>query len=217
MPLPKETLAAHYAEYASQSDEWVNNMEKTKRSIVEQVLRVANFKAGGEPVKVVVLGASDKRYIPIHQRVFRDAVKQAISMKTFDVDTEHLGGESLSEVTHDVTHPFPDAPYAIVFSHELMKFLTSEEQLATIKQSYTALDEKGLAMHILHEPSIKGTSELRDWQHRVNPDELIKQLQEAGIPATKIVFDSESDVDWLRETTVIVLDKAGKITSLNTA
>lgn len=217
MPLSKETLASHYAEYASQPDEWVNNMERTKRSIVEQVLSATNFEAGGESVKVVVLGASDKRYIPIHQRVFRGAVKHAIDMKTFDIDTEHLGGESITEVTHDVTQPFPDAPYAIVFSHELMKFLTPEEQLATIKQSYQALDKNGLAMHILHEPSIKGTSELRDWQHRVNPDELIKELEEAGVPASKVVFDSESDVAWLRETTVIVLQKAGKITSLNMA
>ncbi len=217
MPLSKETLAAHYAEYASQPDEWVNNMEKTKRSIVEQVLRAANFKVGGEPVKVAVLGASDKRYIPIHQRVFHDAVKHAIDMKTFDVDTNHLGGESTTEVKHDVTQPFPDAPYAIVFSHELMKFLTPEEQLATIKNSYQALDENGLAMHILHEPSIKGTSELREWQYRVSPDGLIKQLQKAGIHATKIVLDSESDVAWLRETTVIVLQKADKISSLNTA
>lgn len=216
MPLSKKTLAAHYAEYASQPDEWVNNMEKTKRSIVEQVLRSAHFEAGGETIKVVVLGASDKRYIPIHQRVFRDAFRRTIDMKTFDIDTEHLGGESLNEVTHDVTQPFPDAPYSIVFSHELMKFLTPEEQLTTIKQSYAALDENGLAMHILHEPSIKGTSELREWQNRVNTNELVKQLQEVGIPATKIVFDSGSEVDWLRETTVIVLDKAGKITPLNT-
>ncbi|MEK7145845.1 MAG: hypothetical protein AAB802_01535 [Patescibacteria group bacterium] len=211
MPLPKETLAAHYAEYAGQTDEWVYNMEKTKRSIVEQVLRTTNFEAAGDPVKVVVLGVSDKRYIPIHQRVFNDALKRAINMKTLDIDTEHLGGESLAEVTHDITQPFPDPPYAIVFSHELMKFLSPEEQLATLRQSYEALEEKGLAMHVLHEPSINGTSEFRSWQHPVGPDELIKQLQANNIPATKIVFDSESAVAWLRSTTVIVLQKAGKI------
>ena len=216
MSLSKETLANHYAEYASQPDEWVNNMEKTKRSIVEQVFRVANFEAGCEPVKVAVLGASDIRYIPIHQRIFRAAVKRAINMKTFDIDTEHLGGESHSLITHDATQPFPDAPYTIVFSHELMKFLTPEEQFATIKRSYEALDENGLAMHILHEPSIKGTSELRAWQHRVNPDELIRQLEESSIPASKIVFDSESSAAWLVESTVIFLQKAGKITSPGT-
>ncbi|KKP37827.1 MAG: hypothetical protein UR27_C0002G0003 [Candidatus Peregrinibacteria bacterium GW2011_GWA2_33_10] len=205
--LSKETLETHYSEYASQPDEWVNNMEKTKRSIVEHIIKTANFEASHEPIKIVVLGASDKRYISVHQRVFSETLKRTINMKTFDLDAEHLGGESNTEIKHDVTQPFPDAPYAIIFSHELMKFLTPEEQFSTITNSYQALEENGLAMHILHEPSIKGTSELREWQNRVNPDELIKKLDEIGIPATKITFNSESDVAWLRETTVIVLQK----------
>lgn len=208
--LSKEILEAHYAEYASQPDEWVENMEATKRSIVEQVLELMKFEAGSsDPVKVVVLGASDKRYIPIHQRVFENAVHRTIQMATLDIDADHLGGESDKVVLHDVTKPFPDAPYNIIFSHELMKFLTPEEQLQTIYNSYQALAQDGLAMHILHEPSIKGTSELRAWQHRVNPDELIEQLKAKNITATKLVFNSESDVAWLRETTVIAIKKNG--------
>ncbi len=205
--LSKNTLRDHYTEYGGQPDEWVGNMEKTKRSIVEQVLRAVNFKAGSAPVKVVVLGASDKRYIPIHKKVFTDTLQQPIAMRTFDVDAEHLGGESEEIVLHDVTKPFPDAPYALIFSHELMKFLTADEQLQTIIHSYNALDANGVAMHILHEPSIKGTTELRSWQNRVSPDDLIAQLEHMGIPVKKLVFSSESDVEWLKETTVIVLGK----------
>jgi len=207
--LSKEILKAHYAEYASQPDEWVENMEATKRSIVEQGLEKMKFEANTDPVKVVVLGASDKRYIPIHQRVFRNAVRRAIKMCTLDIDADHLGGESEDVVLYDVTKPFPNAHYDIVFSHELMKFLTPEEQFQTIENSYQALGKNGLAMHILHEPSIKGTSELRAWQHRVNPDDLILQLKAKNIPATKLVFNSESDVAWLHETTVIALKKNG--------
>lgn len=80
--LSKEILKAHYAEYASQPDEWVENMEATKRSIVEQVLERMRFEASTNPVKVAVLGASDKRYIPIHQRVFKNAVHRAIHLAT---------------------------------------------------------------------------------------------------------------------------------------
>lgn len=205
--LSTQTLAAHYAEYTSQPDEWVNNMEKTKRSIVEHVLRWANFQASHEPVTVVVLGASDKRYIPIHERVFAAATGATIEIKTFDLDTAHLGGESAGVVHHDVTAQFPGGPYDIIFSHELMKFLTPDEQLTTIANTYAALAPGGVAMHIIHEPSIKGTSELRSWQFRVDPDDLIMKLGGKGMSASKIVFESESNVDWLRETTVIVLQK----------
>lgn len=207
--LSKEILKNHYKEYASQPDEWVENMEATKRSIVEQVLEIMKFETNTDPIKIAVLGASDKRYISIHQRVFENAVQREIQMSTLDIDTNHLGGTSDDVVLHDVTKPFPDAPYAIIFSHELMKFLTPEEQLHSIENSYQALAQNGLAMHILHEPSIKGTSELRAWQHRVNPDELIEQLKAKNIPAIKLVFNSESDVVWLRETTVIAITKNG--------
>ncbi len=205
--LSRETLLNHYAEYASQPDEWVSNMEKTKRSIVAHVLHVVHFAPQQEPLRVVVLGASDKRYIPIHERVFRAATGRAIAMKTFDIDTAHLGGESAAVVSHDVTQSFPDAPYDIIFSHELMKFLTPDEQFRAIKNSYDALASGGVAMHIVHEPSIKGAAELRVWQNRVDPDVLIEKLASADIHAAELVFASESDVAWLRETTVIVVRK----------
>lgn len=205
--IPKEILQAHYKEYASQPDKWVSNMEITKKSIVKYIIEAMTFKPKTESVKVVVLGASDKRYIPIHKRIFEEILKKDIQMNTFDVDVVHLGGKSKSVVEHDVTKTFPNAPYDIIFSHELMKFLTPEEQIQVMKNSYHALSNNGLAMHIMHVPSIKGTTELRTWQYRVNPDSLLKQLKKEDIPATKLIFDSESDVEWLRETTVIVIQK----------
>lgn len=205
--ISKEILKKHYEEYASQPDEWVANMEITKRSIIKQVLQRAGFEVDREPVKVVVLGASDVRYLPIHERIFRDVLKKKIEMRTLDVDTSHLGGESDQVITHDVTQPFPGTPNDIVFSHELLKFLTPDEQLQAIINSYQALNINGLAMHIVHEPSIKGTSELRSWQYRVSPDDLVRRLKAKQYPTVKLIFESQSTVPWLRETTVIVLQK----------
>jgi hypothetical protein len=88
-----------------------------------------------------------------------------------------------------------------------MKFLTPKEQFRTIQNSYAALATGGVAMHIIHEPSIKGTSELRSWQYRVNPERLVVQLKKAGIRAKMLEFESESHVGWLRKTTVITLSK----------
>ena len=208
--IPKEILQAHYKEYASQSDAWVRNMAVTKRSIMRYVLASTELQSPIQsailPVRIAVLGASDKRYIPIHERIFSDLLHRNVQVTTFDIDLEHLAG-SPGAMEHDVTRPFPNPPYKIVFSHELMKFLTPEEQLQAMKNSYGALAYTGLAMHIMHAPSIKGTSELRAWQYRVNPDVLLEQLQRDGIPSKKVVFESESEVSWLRETTVIVIQK----------
>ena len=206
--ISKEILQAHYREYASQPDVWVENMTVTKRSIVRYVLTHTGFRPQLQNglTRIVVMGASDKRYIPIHQAIFTDLLEQRVQVTTLDIDAEHLqGGEGVVE--HDITQLFPHPPYGIVFSHELMKFLTPEEQLQAIKNSYHALTGNGLVMHIMHSPSIKGTAELRPWQYRVNPDALVAQLSREGVPAQKIVFESESSIDWLKETTVITIQK----------
>lgn len=207
MPLSKEILDRHYAEYASQPDAWVSNMQKTKHSIVVTVLRRTGYKSNSDAPKIAVMGVSDKRYLSIHHNVFTSFFSDRASVTTLDIDTIHLGGETETEITHDITKPFPKTPFDVVFSHELMKFLSPNEQLEAIQQSFMALQEPGLAMHILHEPSLLGTSELRSWQYRVDPDELIFVLNQKGVSAVKIIFDSDSDVAWLRKTTVVVLQK----------
>lgn len=204
--LSLEILRAHYAEYATRPDSRVQDRKIAKKSIIKYVLKEINFNPVGKPVRITVLGTSDKRYISIHQKVFEEVLRRNIKIITFDVDIKHLAGED-GIVLHDATEPFPETPFEIVFSHELMKFLTPEEQLKAIKNSHDALTDNGLAMHILHGPSIKGTKKLREWQYRVNPDELIKQLEENNIQAKKLVFNSETEIDWMRETTVIVTQK----------
>ena len=204
--ISSDILQQHYLEYAAQSDDWVENMAVTKKSIVAQVIKASKFSPISEPVKVAVLGASDPRYIKIHKRLFEEILRKKIELITLDLDTVHLGGKSASVMQWDVTKKFP-ASFDVIFSHELMKFLTPSEQIATIINSFNALNRAGIAMHIIHEPSIKGTSELRTWQNRVNPDELIQKLAKENISATKLVFNSKSNVDWLKETTVILIKK----------
>jgi len=209
--IPKRILEAHYAEYAAQPDAWVKNMEVTKRSIVEQVFRSVPFNGGegtngAELVRVAVLGASDRRYLPIHERIFAGLLEQPVQVSTLDIDRTHLAGYE-RVIEHDVTQPFPNQPYDIIFSHELAKFLSPEEQVMMMRNAYAALGDDGMAMHIVHEPSIKGTSELRDWQYRVNPDHLLEQLLAEMIKGRKLSFDSTSHIDWLRKTTVLVTQK----------
>ncbi|MBI2146941.1 class I SAM-dependent methyltransferase [Candidatus Woesearchaeota archaeon] len=205
--IDKNILEAHYAEYASQPQEWVANMEQTKRSIVAHVLDEATgytqrWLPSSQRRNVLVLGASDKRYLSIHHRIFNAELGNA-SVTTYDIDAEHLG-RGPTVIEHDVTRPFPRKEYDLVFSHELMKFLTPEEQVLAIGNAHDTLVRGGLAMHIIHEPSIKGTAELREWQYRVDPSELERRLLWDGIPAIRLEFESESSVDWLRHTVALV-------------
>lgn len=204
--LTQEILEAHYAEYAGQPDSWVRNMEGTKKSIFMHVLESMGFSITSDTVKVAILGASDERYIPIHQRILEEVLGKTVQMTTLDIDIKHLGNGK-GVVQHDVTQPFPNTPYDIVLSHALMKFLSPDEQFQVIKNSYDALSENGLTMHIMHPPELEGTSELRSWQHRVNPNSLVEKLKEIGIPAEILHFESESTVEWLRDTTVLVFRK----------
>ncbi len=87
-----------------------------------------------------------------------------------------------------------------------MKFLTPGEQRSVLLNSYNALADGGLAMHIIHAPSIDGTEELKNWQYRVNPDKLLDQLRAKNIPAAKLAFNSASDVPWLKPTTALIIN-----------
>ena len=203
--LSKEILKAHYREYSNQKNSWVENMAKTKLSILKQVFREIFFEPKG-PVNIAVLGASDKRYIVIHERIFRELFGKDISLVTFDIDTDHLG-KLPGTILHDVTLPFPYGPYDVVFSHALMKFLTHDEQLKVIKNSFNALKDNGVSMHIMHSPELTGTKELRVWQQRVDLDLILQKLRENTIKVKILQFKSESLVDWLRDTTVLIAQK----------
>jgi hypothetical protein len=182
-------------------------MENTKKSIFRHVLEDMNFSVMGDTVRTVILGASDKRYIPIHQRIFEEILNKTVQMTTFDIDTKHLD-DGKGVVQHDVTLPFPKGHYDIILSHALMKFLAPDEQFRVIKNSYDALSENGLTMHIMHVPELKGTAELRNWQYRVDIDSLATKLKQIDIPVRILHFESSSTVGWLRDTTVLAIHKS---------
>ncbi len=80
--IPKEILEMHYKEYANLPDNWVLNMAATKESIVKKVIDLSKFESEKNNLSVAVLGASDKRYIQIHENVFRKILNKEIDMKT---------------------------------------------------------------------------------------------------------------------------------------
>jgi hypothetical protein len=207
--IDRMNLLAHFKQYASCSDEYVADMARIKREIVQHVLEEMNFSLKKDKVRIAVLGASDKRYIKVHQGIFEAVFPGSkVEVNTFDIDTEHLGGE-LGIVEHDLNEPFPNPPYDVIFSHELMKFLTSESQIRVIENAYRALSTTGIGFHIVHEPAIKGTDRLMHWQFRVAPDSLVTQLRETGISVQKLEFMTKTVLAHMQETTVLVI-KSGQ-------
>jgi hypothetical protein len=83
--IKKEILEEHYREYGTQPDEWVENMKKTKSSIIKQVLSYSLFKVNNLKTKVAVLGASDKRYLKIHNDCFKGLLGD-VEVYTLDID-----------------------------------------------------------------------------------------------------------------------------------
>lgn len=204
--LPKNILEEHYKEYANQPDSWVSNMKKVKKEIIENIFKNIKSTPKTNSIKVAVLGASDKRYIKIHKDLFTEITKKDIQMTTFDIDTKHLEGEE-GIIYHDITKPFPQSNFDIIFSHALLKFIEPEKQAEVIRNSYNSLNKQGFTMHILHSPELKETKELRAWQYKVDINSIIEKLKKDNINCRKITFNIESSVDWLRETTVIIAEK----------
>ncbi len=188
--ISSKILEDYFEEYATRPIEWVIEREKVKRHVVQKILEITGFVPTSNPVKVAVLGASDKRYIGIHRDIFREAIQKDLEMTTFDIDTQHLTGED-GIIEQDVTRPFPSS-FDIVFSHSLLKFIEPEKQVTVLRNSHNALKTNGLAMHIMH-----CADKPREWQHKVDTDKMISKLVEENISCKKIKLDIDNGTDVL--------------------
>lgn len=184
----RKILKKYFKEYANRPQSWVDERERVKKYIVQRIFEITEFMPVSGRVKIAVLGASDKRYIEVHRKIFREALQKNVQVTTFDTDTQHLAGER-GIIYHDVATPFPSSQFNLVFSHSLLKFLNPEKQSLVIRNSYNALAKGGIAMHILHLPEIKGTKKLRKWQYRVYTNTLIAKLRKENIPCKEIELD----------------------------
>jgi hypothetical protein len=151
-----EDLKVHYAEYATRSNERVEIRAKVKKAILEKVFFETHFQRT-DKTRISVFGASDKRYLPVHKRLFEETLKTEVDMTTFDIDTEHLVGESNIK-QHDVRQPLREEHSDIIFAHALLKFINISEQFTVIENSYKALIKGGLAINICHRPEFREIS-----------------------------------------------------------
>ncbi|MBU0648447.1 hypothetical protein KJ855_04690 [Patescibacteria group bacterium] len=144
---------------------------------------------GQTPVRVAVLGCGDIRMMDWHRKIFGELLGQNIKIFTFDIDIDHLEGEE-NVLKHDCREPLPKAPFDIVYSHVLLKFLRPEDQWKVIWNSYEAIKPQGRAIHVLDKDDYTDTGEVGDKDnYLVLLDEWLERLYDS-----KIKYD-EVDID----------------------
>ncbi|MEI7749852.1 MAG: hypothetical protein WCJ25_02510 [Candidatus Moraniibacteriota bacterium] len=141
------TLSPYHQKYAGYPDEEIWIRADVKESELKMIFEYAPLKTESAVVKVAVMGSGDRRFVQHHERIFTELLGKRVEVTTFNITTEHLEGEDRA-ILHDCTKSLPGMPYDITYSHVLLKFIETEKQWDVIMNSYAALSEGGLAIHV---------------------------------------------------------------------
>lgn len=153
------SLSSYHQKYASYSEEEIFNRGLEKEKELEEIFSKVKPGVAHSEVLIAVLGCGDKRFIPIHKQIFSKLLAKPVKITTFDITVEHLeGGEGV--VCHDCTTPLPSGPYDITFAHVLLKFIETEKQWNLIKNSYDALRDGGVAIHVIDKEDYETKSKM---------------------------------------------------------
>lgn len=147
-------LSTYHQKYLEQSEEEIKKRADAKEQELIEIFKEAPLNTNSDPVKLAVLGCGDKRFITHHKRIFEKLLQRNVEVTTFDISIEHLKGET-NVFQHDCTQPLPNQPYDITYGHVLLKFIETEKQFDLIKNSFDALKNWGLAIHVFDLEEIK--------------------------------------------------------------
>jgi len=142
------TFSTYHQKYIDQSDEEIQRKADAKKQELVAIFNEVSVNADSDPVRVAVFGCGDKRLIAHHKRIFEQVLKRSVEITTFDINIDHLAGES-NVFQHDCILPLPNRPYDITYAHVLLKFIKAEKQFNLLKNSFDALKPSGLAIHVL--------------------------------------------------------------------
>ena len=151
-------LSEYHKKYIHKPDGEIAQRVNAKKQELARIFQKVPLKWKQGPLKLAVLGCGDKRFVAQHKKIFRQVLKRAVEVTTFDITVDHLAGES-NVFQHDCTLPLPHAPYDITYGHVLLKFIKTEKQFAVLKNSFDALKVGGLAIHVLNTEDYETTSQ----------------------------------------------------------
>lgn len=172
-------LSEYHQKFAGQPDAEIDKKVAAKRDELVAVFKAAPTVFENHSIRVAVLGCGDKRFVKKHKELFEAVLHKPIMLTTFDITTDHLVGED-GVVQHDCTVPLPGGPYDIAYAHVLLKFIDQSKQLEVLRNSYAALSEHGLAIHVLDAEDYRGEHPV------VQLDQYKQQLTDESISFTEV-------------------------------
>ncbi len=187
-------LFEYHQRYVTLSQENILHGLQAKEYQLGQVFSQLNLTFNENSLRIAILGCADKRFVKGHQELFGRLLYKPLELTTFDINTDHLNGENRI-IKHDCTKPLPQAPYNVIFSHILLKFIPENQQWSVIKNSYDALKSGGVALHFM---DVGGkslpTSMLKEGFNKVILDVIKNKLKESSIKFInfKVIKNKES-------------------------
>lgn len=142
------TLSIYHQKYTEKSDFEIQKRADEKKQELAKIFEQTRLDTDSETIKIAVLGCGDRRFIKHHQIIFKDLTGKPVEITTFDIITDHLGGEP-RVIRHDCTKSLPNTLFDITYAHVLLRFIETEKQWDVIKNSFDALKLGGLAIHVL--------------------------------------------------------------------
>ncbi len=180
------SLSSYHQQYAQKTDEEIERRVWEKEQELTLIFGQVSFQHASDVVRVAVLGCGDKRFVKAHKLLFERFTKKTVNLTTFDITIDHLLGEE-QVVAHACTLPLPNPPYDICFSHVLLKFIPREQQWDVLKNSYDALAEGGMAIHIINKEELEEEGEIFGDEYFTVPlQELRQRLTRDGILHTEV-------------------------------
>lgn len=141
-------LSSYHQKYSNYSEEEIQKRVHEKEIELKNIFERVSLETDSEIVKLAVMGSGDKRFVKYHKVIFEKFVNKIVEVTTFDITVEHLAGEE-NIIKHDCTLPLPLTFFDIAYAHVLLKFIEIDKQWDVIFNSYNALKEGGVAIHVL--------------------------------------------------------------------
>lgn len=179
-------LSTYHQKYSNYSKEEIQKRADEKEAELKSIFEKVLLNTGSEIVRLAVIGSGDKRFVKHHKRIFEKFVQKPVEVTTFDITIDHLIGEE-NIIQHDCTTPLPNAPYDITYAHVLLIFIETEKQWNLIMNSYAALKNGGIAIHVFDKEDYSTTdTKLSNGYFAVPLKEYKNKLKEAKIEFLEI-------------------------------
>jgi hypothetical protein len=201
------SLSDYHQKYAAKPDEEITRRARVKEEELRRIFNVAPLASTATPVRVGVMGCGERRFIQHHRNIFQMLFSRPVEVTTFDIEVEHLAGED-RVFQHDVTEPLPDAPYDVTYAHVLLKFIPTDKQLDVLLNSYNALRDGGVAIHVFDaEEVVATTPKLPDGLYAVPLKQLEKELDDRGIKQASVSWKMTGILPMPLEGSALMLTK----------